>query len=86
MLTGTRGDAPEPTGHSLVDETPPDQAGMARHHPPGARTRAHPHTRLSASPGRTVERPNDGPSIQREPSRPPRSIERPRQKHQQTTD
>ena len=44
MLTGTRGDAPEPTGRSLVDETPPDQVGMACDQPPGARARAHPHT------------------------------------------
>ena len=47
MLTGTRGDAPEPTRRSLVDETPPDQAGMALHHP---RVREPGHTRTRDSP------------------------------------
>ena len=54
MLIGTRGDAPGPTGRTLVDETPPGQAeccpGMAHHHTPSARTGAHPHTGDSPLP------------------------------------
>jgi len=78
MRTGTRWDALGPTGRRAINETPPDQAGMTHHHPPGAKTGAHPHKRLSVPPGRTVRRPNNETSVQREPSRPHGPIGRPR--------
>ena len=65
MLTGTQGDAPRPTGRTLVDETPPGQAehcpGMAHHHTLSARTGAHPHTSDSLLP---QARPRNNPTIE----------------------